>query len=343
MHIAQVFDGIVPPAGYGGIERVVQWLVGALSRMGHTITLIADPRSGLPRSMPQIHFLDYGDLAGKSGRALQHVDIFHFHNGVPAEWQNRRPYLVTEHGNNKRKHHYDRNTVFLSRSHARNHNAEFFLPNGIPLDDYPLRRSKSLELAFMARLNWRAKNARTAINLAFDSRTPIHLTGGFLRQSRKAWGSWCLRYPFMKSLIHEHGDVDGADKLDILGNSMCLFYIVNWHEPFALAPHEALACGTPVLAAPNGALAEYIRDGENGFLVESYDEALDAIRQLKHLDDRDRGALSDRCRASAYRIEDCVQRHLEMYETILAQGYLYSEREAADIGFRPPPAIKVVK
>ena len=39
------------------------------------------------------------------------------------------------------------------------------------------------------------------------------------------------------------------------------------HEGFGLLPLEALACGCAAIAADSGGVAEYIRDGENGFLV----------------------------------------------------------------------------
>lgn len=40
-----------------------------------------------------------------------------------------------------------------------------------------------------------------------------------------------------------------------------------WAEPFGLVMIEALVCGTPVLAFPEGAVGEIVIDGENGFHV----------------------------------------------------------------------------
>ena len=343
MHIAQVFNGIVPPQGYGGIERVVYWLIQEFIRQGHQITLIAHRQSQLFKEFPQIQFIDFENAHLVSEQQLGQIDIFHFHNEVIPQWAQHYPYIVTEHGNNKRKMSYQRNTVFLSQSHAKNHNAEYYLSNGIPLGQYPLEKIKQSQLAFMAKLNWRTKNARTAINLSFDTNTPIHLTGGYLKQSRKVWGQWCLKYPFKKHLLHEHGIVDGMEKLQILKSAMCLFYIVNWHEPFALAPHEALACGTPVIASPNGALKEYIQHGENGYLVHSYSEALDAVVMLKSMSDSEREQMAERCRLSAYTIEDSVQQHIAMYEKVLEQRFLYTHEEAKAIKFTNPAAVKINK
>lgn len=343
MHIAQIFDAEIPPTGYGGIERVVYWLVREFHRQGHKVTLIARAPSNVVDECPGVNFLPYHDIEKLPREMLEAFDIAHFHNTVEASWADRYPHLVTEHGNDKRKLVFDRNSVFLSRSHAQNHRATHFLPNGIPLQDYPFSPAKNNKLLFLARLNWRAKNARTAINLAFDTSTSICLTGGELKASRKTWGSWVLRYPFKKSLIEEYGVVDGVQKLQLLKDSMCLYYLVNWHEPFALAPHEALACGTPVLATPNGALAEYIQDGVNGFIVRDYAQAKNAIDRLKSMSPDEREKMAGHCRASAYTIEESVRQHIVMYERILRDGYLYSEEQARAIGFTNPPAVKLKK
>src|SRR4029078_10318300 len=42
-------------------------------------------------------------------------------------------------------------------------------------------------------------------------------------------------------------------------------------EPLGLAAIEALACGMPIIATRTGGLAEVVRDGVNGLLVEPGD------------------------------------------------------------------------
>ena len=43
---------------------------------------------------------------------------------------------------------------------------------------------------------------------------------------------------------------------------------------------EALACGTPVIAYPNGGPSEIVRDGYNGFLVKNTDEMALRIQEI---------------------------------------------------------------
>ena len=69
-------------------------------------------------------------------------------------------------------------------------------------------------------------------------------------------------------------------------------------EPLGLAAVEALACGIPVIASRTGGLAEVVRDGVNGLLVEPGDpaEVRAALERLE--DDGLRGRLAGAARAS---------------------------------------------
>jgi glycosyltransferase involved in cell wall biosynthesis len=69
---------------------------------------------------------------------------------------------------------------------------------------------------------------------------------------------------------------------------------VRWREPFGMVMIEALACGTPVIAFPEGAAAEIVIDGENGMLVSDEHQMARAIDQVGAM-----GAIDPaRCRAS---------------------------------------------
>src|ERR1044072_1506151 len=53
-----------------------------------------------------------------------------------------------------------------------------------------------------------------------------------------------------------------------------LFIYSSRREPCGLAPLEANSCGTPVVAVAEGGVRETIKDGLNGFLVDSEPEAI---------------------------------------------------------------------
>lgn len=55
--------------------------------------------------------------------------------------------------------------------------------------------------------------------------------------------------------------------VDLLGRALCMLYAPRL-EPFGLAPLEANACATPVVAVAEGGVRETVIDGVNGLLVE---------------------------------------------------------------------------
>jgi glycosyltransferase involved in cell wall biosynthesis len=58
-----------------------------------------------------------------------------------------------------------------------------------------------------------------------------------------------------------------------LYNSARLFVYAPYLEPFGLAPLEAMACGTPVVAVKEGGVRESVLHNETGILTERDEEA----------------------------------------------------------------------
>lgn len=99
----------------------------------------------------------------------------------------------------------------------------------------------------------------------------------------------------------------------LLGGARALLHLVNFDEPFGFSVVEAMACGTPVIASPRGSMGEIVRDGENGFLVESIDAAAAAVDAAKGLD---RAAV----RASVeqrFNVERMVDDYLALYPRVI--------------------------
>ena len=54
----------------------------------------------------------------------------------------------------------------------------------------------------------------------------------------------------------------------------------DWPELFGLVMIEAMACGTPVIAYPRGAVPEVLEDGVTGWMVEGIEEAVQAVERV---------------------------------------------------------------
>jgi hypothetical protein len=87
-----------------------------------------------------------------------------------------------------------------------------------------------------------------------------------------------------RSFVEFVGEVGGREKDQFLGNAYAMLFPFDWPEPFGLVMIEALACGTPVIAWRNGSVPEIIEDGATGFVVQSVEEAVEAVRRVGWLD-----------------------------------------------------------
>ena len=67
--------------------------------------------------------------------------------------------------------------------------------------------------------------------------------------------------------------IPDSEVIDILNRAALMLY-TSQLEPFGLAPLEANACGTPVVAVAEGGVRETIKNGLNGFLVDDEPEAI---------------------------------------------------------------------
>jgi glycosyltransferase involved in cell wall biosynthesis len=109
------------------------------------------------------------------------------------------------------------------------------------------------------------------------------------------------------------GEVDDTQKNALLGGAAALLVPVRWDEPFGIVFAESLACGTPILSRPLGALPEIVAPGKTGWLFDSTADGAAAARRVGELD---RGA----CRRAAetrFSIESSVSQYLALYREMV--------------------------
>ncbi|MHA7886430.1 glycosyltransferase [Roseicyclus sp.] len=80
------------------------------------------------------------------------------------------------------------------------------------------------------------------------------------------------------------GEISDAKKSEFLGRARALLFPIRWPEPFGPVMIEAMACGTPVIGYPCGAVPEVIADGVTGRIVGSIDDAVSALAEVGQLD-----------------------------------------------------------
>ena len=114
-------------------------------------------------------------------------------------------------------------------------------------------------------------------------------------------------------LVVYHGPLGGAARAKALGSARALLHLINFVEPFGLSVVEALASGTPVIASNRGSMPELIDHGVTGFLVNSVDEAVEAIGRISEIN---RAA----CRAAVsarFTVDWMADRYVELYRSLL--------------------------
>src|ERR1700730_14849151 len=137
----------------------------------------------------------------------------------------------------------------------------------------------------------------------------------------KAYFEATIRPLLNHPLVDFIGEIGEHEKQEFLGGAYALMFLIDWPEPFGLAMIEAMACGTPVIASSRGSVPEIIDHGVTGFIVNSVDEAVEAIPRVAQLNRRDcRKAIDERF--SSYRMaKDYVTQYvgLQIEEPLLSE------------------------
>jgi glycosyltransferase involved in cell wall biosynthesis len=162
--------------------------------------------------------------------------------------------------------------VAISRSQAAMHprfDWAGVVHNGLRLDAAPFGSAPGDALCFVGRVG-PEKGILDAIAIAEAAGRPLRIAAKvgtipaehayyddvFLPAIRKAGP----RVEFL-------GELERRERDALFADSYATLMPGSWPEPFGLVAIESLACGTPILARPAGALPEIVRDGIDGFFA----------------------------------------------------------------------------
>ncbi|AKF04028.1 glycosyltransferase [Sandaracinus amylolyticus] len=163
--------------------------------------------------------------------------------------------------------------------------------NGIDLARYAPRTHKHGYALALGRV-CPEKNLPAAIAAARHASVPLLIAGAVFPYDAHERHFRDVIAPELGRGVRWLGPVQGARKRRLLAGARCVLVPSLVAETSSLVAMEALASATPVIAYPNGALADVVEDGRTGLLVRDAHAMGDAIARVHEIDPR-------ACRAAA--------------------------------------------
>ena len=329
----------VPPKFYGGIERIVAGLAGSLRGRGVQVALLAHGDSTV-QVEEKFSWADeklYGVRVGirntlalfRAVHAFRPTIIHSFSRLgylIPLlfgktpkimsyqRWTGGRQITIAALLGGRRLH-FTGCSKFITSMGEASGGAWTAIPNFVDVERF--RFSPTIEadapLVFLGRVE-RIKGVHNAIRIAKLSGRRLLIAGNRADSGPDA-AYWRQEVEPELGLngVSYLGPVDDEQKIALLGKASAMVAPIEWDEPFGIVFIEALACGTPVISSPRGALPEIVRDGLEGFLVRNCEEGRDAVAKLGSIS----RATCRRRVESNFSSESVTSSYLKLYSALM--------------------------
>src|SRR4051812_6033746 len=337
----------VPPAKYGGVERIVGVLADGLLERGHDVTLFAPGDSTfrgrvvptVPSGLWNEGF--HPDPSAHYGRTREMVlerarefDLIHSHldqHGFALAHASPVPVVSTIHGRTDidpmataLRVHVGARVVAISasqRSFVTDARWLATIHHGLRFSAVPTG-SGGEDLVFVGRIS-NDKGIDDIVEIARRSGRRLVVAAKVLDPHERHQYETFIAPAIEEGVVEFVGEVGEAERDKLVGASLATIMLSRWPEPFGLVAIESLATGTPVIASRRGALPEIIENGADGFLV---DDPLDAVPAAQIAQYLDRTLIRQRVllRFSASRMVDG-------YESLFARMLGREVREAEPV------------
>jgi glycosyltransferase involved in cell wall biosynthesis len=234
----------------------------------------------------------------------EQFDIIHDHNSqnnpvsLPLANLSKTPVVMTLHG--PMNNGYNKAFEFFKKPYLVTISKKQKVPaqqlnyignvyHGLHMADYPFSRDHDGYLLFVGRIEFRhgidEKGLNHAIEIAERIKMPL-IIAAKLDPYFPADIEYFKQYikPRLSDNIRWIGEVDENKRNKLMSRAYCYLHPVNFPEPFGLTLIEAMATGCPVIAFANGSIPEILQDGMTGYVVETVDDAIGAIKMIPAID-----------------------------------------------------------
>jgi glycosyltransferase involved in cell wall biosynthesis len=328
----------IPPSLYGGIELVVDQLARGLQDAGHEVLLYATGDSTCPVPLQWVLPQAEGQRIGMAVPEIRHVlhayeavrecDVVHDHSMIGPFYAEQFPDLpvaTTIHGpfNEELTDLYRsiaHRVPIVAISHAQRRDAPDVavarvIHHGVEAAAFPVGDGTGDEdgpyAVFLGRMA-DDKGAHRAIAVARAAGLRLLMAAKMREPLEMQYFAEKVE-PLLGTDAVYLGEVSHERKLELLAGASALLFPIRWNEPFGMVMIEAMACGTPVLAFPEGAAPEVVDHGRTGFLCEDEDAMVDAIGRLGELKRSD-------CRMAVegyFSTTRMVAEHVDLFESMI--------------------------
>ncbi|MEO3404506.1 glycosyltransferase family 4 protein [Mucilaginibacter sp. CAU 1740] len=320
-----------PPRHYGPWEQIASNIAEGIIKLGGKVTLFATGDSVTAGTLDAICATGYEEDRTQDAKVLECLHISNLmekagefdliHNNfdfLPLTYSGliKTPIITTIHGFSSpriipvyKKYNHLGHYVSISnadRSPELDYLATVY--NGLDTRDFQFYPEPDEYLLYFGRIH-PDKGTAEAIAIAKKSKRKLLIAGivqdaNYFKEKVE---------PLLGDGVEYIGHAGPDKRRELLGKAYALLHPISFNEPFGLSVAEAMLCGTPVIAFNRGSMPELIKDAQTGFLVDTVDEAVDAVGWLDQISREDCFDWAN----SQFSSEKMVNDYWELYKKIL--------------------------
>ncbi len=336
----------VPPQKYGGTERVVSALTEELVARGHEVTLFA--AGGSKTSANLVSVTPYPIREPRDERTVLNMenisraygqqdrfDVIHDHAidvSLPIAHGSDTPVVATLHTlvTQERANMYEEFSnptyVPISQAQVADYPSITTPPiyNGLDLEKFPFGEKPDPQeyLLFVGRIDPK-KGVDTAIEVAKRAGIPLVIAAKLDELPHtQAYFKEYIEPELDGTQTRWVGEVNEEERNMLMKGAKAVIHPNTWNEPFGLVLIEAMACGAPVIARNRGSIPEIIKNGETGYVVDTVDEMVEAVKKIDAIDRK-------RCREHAitnFNASRMADQYEQLYYELVEQNELNQRR-----------------